>query len=120
MANTGPIGQPRRIGIQILLAVVTCGIYGIYWAYVNHEEIYRHTGSGINGVVGALIATFAGIVTLFLMPLEIKRMYEADGQESPVSAATAFWILLLVVPWYVKCQKALNDYWISKGASLPA
>ena len=117
MANTGPLGQPKSIGKQFLLSVVTLGFYGYYWAYRNHEDVYGHTGSGINGVVGVVIYAFVGIVTLFLLPLEIKRMYEADGRESPVSAATAFWILLFGVPWYVKCQAALNDYWISKGAT---
>ena len=43
-------------------------------------------------------------------------MYEADGQTSPVGPATAFWVLLFGVPWYVKCQSALNHYWASKGA----
>jgi hypothetical protein len=72
--------------------------------------------SGVSGVVGVLIAVFAGFVTWFLLPMEIKRMYEADGQTSPVGPATAFWILLFAVPWYVKCQSALNQYWASKGA----
>ena len=115
----GPIGKRRPIGKQFVLAVVTFGLYGVYWAYVNHEEIKQHTGDGIGGPIGALIYFVAGIVTLFLLPIEIKRMYERDGRTSPVGAATAFWILLLGVPWYVKCQAALNDYWASKGAPAP-
>lgn len=116
----GTIGQQRNIGKQILLSVVTLGFYGIYWAYQSHEDISQYTRSGITGVVGALIAFFAGLVTLFLLPIEIKRMYESDGQTSPVGPATAFWILLFVVPWYVKCQSALNDFWASKGAPAAA
>lgn len=81
-----------------------------------NEDIYEHTGSGINRVVGVLIYFFVGIVTLFLLPVEIKRMYEHDGKQSPVGPATAFWILLFGIPWYVKCQGALNRYWASKGA----
>jgi hypothetical protein len=94
----GPIGQQRNIGKQILLSVVTLGFYGIYWAYQSHEDISQYTRSGITGVVGVLIAVFAGFVTWFLLPIEIKRMYEADGQTSPVGPATAFWILLFGVP----------------------
>jgi hypothetical protein len=112
----GPIGQQRNIGKQVLLSVVTLGLYSIYWAYQSHEDIYQHTRSGITGVVGVLIAVFVGFVMLFLLPIEVKRMYEADGQTSPVGPATAFWILLFAVPWYVKCQSALNQYWASKGA----
>lgn len=118
--GTRPIGAQKNIGKQILLSVVTLGFYGLYWAYRNHEDIHEHTGSGISGVVGVLIFAFVGIVTLFLLPVEIKRMYEADGKQSPVGPGTAAWILLFGVPWYVKCQKALNEYWASKGAPAAA
>ena len=114
---TGPIGIPRSVGKQVLLAIVTLGIYGVYWAYVNHDEIKEHSGQGVGGVIGALIYLMAGVITWFLLPIEIKKMYEADGQESPVGPATAFWILLFGIPWFVKCQNALNDYWVSKGAT---
>ncbi len=46
-------------------------------------------------------------------------MYERDGRESPVSAATAAWVLLFGFPWYIKVQRALNDYWSAKGAAPP-
>jgi len=113
------IGKRRRIGLQILVSIVTLGLYGVYWAYSSHEEIKQYSGDGVGGVVGALIYFFAGVITWFLLPIEIKRMYEADGRQSPVSAATAFWILLFGIPWYVKCQAALNDFWESKGAPEP-
>lgn len=116
MPNAGPIGQQRNIGIQVLLSILTLGLYGIYWAYQSHEDIKRHSGEGVGGVVGAVIFIFIGVVTLFLLPIEIKSMYESDDQQSPVSAATAFWVLLFGIPWYVKCQGALNRYWASKGA----
>jgi hypothetical protein len=117
--SSGPLGKREKIGIQVLLSIVTLGIYGLYWAYKSHEEIQRHTGEGVGGVVGFLLYFFVGIVTLFLLPIEIKKMYERDGRHSPVSAATAFWILLFGIPWYVKCQSALNDYWEAKGAPPP-
>lgn len=119
-AGSGYVGRQRSIGTQIGLSVITLGFYGVYWAYQSHEDIKQHTGEGIGGVLGAVIYFIAGIVTLFLLPVEIKKMYEADGQTSPVGPATAFWILALVIPWYVKCQGALNRYWASKGAPPPA
>jgi hypothetical protein len=115
----GPIGRPENVALQFLLAVVTFGLYGIYWAYKCHEEVKVHTGEGIGGPLGALIYVVAGVVTLFLLPIEIQRMYERSGWKSPVSAMTAFWILLFGIPWYVKCQQALNQYWIAKGAPPP-
>jgi hypothetical protein len=50
------------------------------------------------------------------VPAAADREYGHDTQTSPVGPATAFWILLFAVPWYVKCQSALNQYWASKGA----
>jgi hypothetical protein len=113
---SGPIGYQRNIGTQILLSIVTLGLYAPYWAYTSHEDIRRHTDDGVGGVFGVLIWIFAGFVTLFLLPIEIQRMYEADGRQSPVRASTAFWILAFGIPWFVKCQRALNEYWASKGA----
>jgi hypothetical protein len=110
------IGTRRRIGLQILVSIVTFGLYGVYWAYISHEEVKQYSGQGVGGALGAVIYVVAGVVTLFLLPIEIKKMYEDDGRPSPVSAVTAFWILLFGIPWYVKCQAALNDFWASKGA----
>jgi Domain of unknown function (DUF4234) len=118
-ASYGPIGKRENIGLQVLWSFLTLGLYGIYWAYKCHEEIKVHTGDGVGGPVGAVIYFFVGIVTLFLLPIEIQKMYERDGRQSPVRAATAFWILLFAIPWYVKCQAALNDYWEAKGAPAP-
>jgi hypothetical protein len=110
------IGTRRRIGLQILVSIVTFGLYGVYWAYISHEEVKQYSSQGVGGALGAVIYVVAGVVTLFLLPIEIKKMYEDDGRTSPVSAVTAFWILLFGIPWYVKCQAALNDFWASKGA----
>lgn len=104
---------------QIVIAIVTFGLYGVYWAYVNHEEMKQHSGDGVGGALGAVIYAIAGIVSLFLLPIEIKKIYERDGRTSPVGPASAFWILLFGIPWYVKCQVALNGYWAAKGAPEP-
>jgi hypothetical protein len=112
----GPLGKRESIGVQVLLSIVTLGFYGIYWAYKSHDEIKRYNGDGVGGVVGVLLYLFVNVVTLFVLPLEIKRMYEREGMHSPVSGATAFWALLFGIPWYVKCQSALNQFWAAKGA----
>ncbi|MDQ3915039.1 MAG: DUF4234 domain-containing protein [Actinomycetota bacterium] len=69
--------------MQILLSIVTLGIYGVYWAYVSHDEIKSHADDGVGGVIGAVIYVFVGIITLFLLPIEIQRMYERDGVGEP-------------------------------------
>ena len=118
--NTGPLGQPRSIGLSILFFIITFGIYGLYWVYKTHEEIKKHSGQGVGGVVGLVIYIVIGIVTVFVIPSEIRQMYEQDGREPPVRGTTGLWNLLLIVGtfiWFFKVQGALNRYWESKGAT---
>lgn len=115
MANAGPIAVQRSVGKIILLSIVTAGIYGIVWTYKTFEEIKAHRGGeGMGGALG-LVLSFVGI-GIFILPNEIQKMYESDGQQSPVSAMSGFWAFLFVIPWYFKVQGALNRYWGSKGA----
>ena len=45
----------RGTGLGIVLFIVTFGIYGIYWIYVVHDEMKRHTGTGLGGGIALLI-----------------------------------------------------------------
>ena len=120
--GTGPIGKVRSTGVCILLSIVTLGVYTWVWYYQTHEEMKRHTGEGIGGALGLVIAFFAGIVSAFLSPAEVGRLYERRGLRPPVSAVTGLWavlgVFILVGPivWFVKTNGALNAYWRSLGA----
>ncbi|HSE81974.1 MAG TPA: DUF4234 domain-containing protein [Gaiellaceae bacterium] len=121
--NTGPLGRPRGIGFGILIFIITIGFYGWYWVYQTEEEMGKHTGEGIGGVLGLVIWILIQPVMGFVIPSEIGKMYRNDGQEPPVSGWTGLWLFpfgFLIVPaivWFVKVQGALNDYWESKGAT---
>ena len=122
-ANTRPVGQPRGIGFGILLFIVTLGFYGWYWVFKTEEEMKQHTGDGIGGVLGLVIWILLGIVSIFIIPSEVRYMYEdLDGETSPVRGITGLWCLIPLVGgiiWWVKVQGALNRYWESKGAPAP-
>ena len=117
--NTGPLGQKRGIGFGILIFILTFGIYGLYWAYKTHEELKQHTGEGLGGVVGLVVWMVAGIVSIFVIPSEVGKMYSKDGQQPPVTGKTGFWVFLPLaggIIWFVKVQGALNNYWEAKAA----
>jgi hypothetical protein len=120
--GAGPIGKVRSTGVCMFLCIVTLGVYSWVWYYQTHEEMKRHTGEGIGGALGLVIAFFAGIVSAFLSPAEVGRLYERRGQRAPVTAVTGLWavlgIFILVGPivWFVKTNGALNSYWRSLGA----
>lgn len=123
MAQVGaPIGKPRSIGISILLGIVTLGIYTFVWTYMTHDELKQHTGQGLGGALGLIVYLFVSPVTYFLVPSEIKSMYQGDGRQSPVDVVWGLWFLLPLIGsiiWFLRVQGALNDYWVSKGAAAP-
>lgn len=119
-AGKGPIGRTWPIGMTILLSFVTCGIYFLYWTYVTFEDLKRHNNRGLGGVVGLVLGVLVSIVNMFVLPAEVQSTYADDGRESPVSPIIGLWGLLPIVGWiiwYVKVQTAINDYWVSKGAT---
>ncbi|HEY2173378.1 MAG TPA: DUF4234 domain-containing protein [Mycobacteriales bacterium] len=119
---TGPLGETRKIGMSILLAIVTLGIYCFYWVYQTQKEVKDHSGIGVGGGLGLLLYFLIGIVTVFLVPAEINEMMRLTGRESKVSGLTGFWMLIpLAGPfiWFPKVQGQLNEYWESLGAPPP-
>ena len=117
-----PLGQPRGIGFGILAFIVTLGIYSWYWAYKTCDELKKHTGEGIGGVIALVIQILVAPINGFVIPNEIGNMYKRDGQEPPVSGWTGLWLFpgaYLIIPgivWFVKVQGALNRYWEAKSA----
>ncbi len=122
-APYGAVGTLRSPVTVILLSLVTCGIYFLYWTYKVFQEMKDHSGEGVGGVVGLVIGIIIGVVNWFLIPSEVGNMYERAGQEKPVRGVTGFWNLIPLVGfiiWVVKVQNALNEYWKRRGAVWPA
>ena len=116
----GPIGEIRSTGTCILLSIVTLGIYGLYWYYQVHEDMKRHTGRGLGGLVALILGLFVGFVMPFFTSSEAGNMQEAGGRPRTVQGITGLWILLPLIGaivWFVKTNGALNDYWRSRGAA---
>ena len=121
VTQRGPVGHTRSIGLSILWAVLTLGIYTFVWTYKTQEEMRRYSRNGVGGVVGLVIYIIISPVTSFIVPSEVRYMYEdLDGGKSPVSGIYGLWFLLPLVGsiiWFVQVQGALNRYWESKGAA---
>lgn len=117
----GPVGQIRPTGMVILLLIVTLGIWGFVHYFQTHEEMKRHNGEGLGGVLALVIAIVFGLVSPFPLSSEVGQLCECRGQRKPVSALTALWffpgIVILVGPfsWCVQTDNALNAYRQSLG-----
>jgi Domain of unknown function (DUF4234) len=118
-SGTGRVGEIRAPMTVALLALVTCGIYGLYWYFKSFEEMKNYSGEGLGGAMGLILSVICGILTIFILPSEVANLYKADNRESPVSAATGLWNLIPLLGYFIfisKVQGALNDFWASKGA----
>lgn len=120
----GTVGTPTDPGRQILLTIVTLGIWAAVWTYRQHRDIKDFSGEGVGSSVGLVIYIFVGIVTPFLLANEVQtKLYEKAGQTSPVNTATGAWALLPIVGgliWYLRVQRALNEFWTARGATAAA
>ena len=102
----------------IAMSIVTLGVYHLYWVYKVFAEMKQHTGEGIGGVLGLVIAVVINPVNFFVMPSEVGKMYRGDGRSVPMTGWTGLWVLLPIIGWFVwtvKVQRALNCYWESKA-----
>lgn len=60
----------RSIGVSIILSIVTCGIYGIYWMIKLNDELNMATGNTAaksGGIVFLLCLVTCGIYMFFWM-----------------------------------------------------
>ena len=119
----GRVGNTRSIGLSILWAILTLGIYTFIWTYKTQDEIKRYSGNGVGGVLGLVIYILIAPVTYFIVPSEVRYMYEdLDGGQSPVRGIYGLWFLLPLIGsliWFIQVQGALNRYWQGKGAPPP-
>jgi hypothetical protein len=121
--NAGYTGKQRNILVCILLEIITIGIYGCFWVWHTQEDTKRRSGEGVGGWLGLVIYLVIGIVTVFLIPVEIKRMHEREGLTPPFTAWVGLWNLLPIIGqivWFVKVQGALNRFWQGDVPPAPA
>jgi Domain of unknown function (DUF4234) len=121
--STGSLGKARSVGLVILLSIVTLGIWTWVWSYQNGDELKRHSGKGVGGIGYLLITIIFSPITMFLMASEVEQLYRAENREPPITTIWGLWFLLPIIGniiWYVRVQNALNDFWVSKGATKTA
>src|SRR4051794_1100464 len=109
----GPTGRIRSTWAVIGLSIITFGIYSLYYYFVTHEEMKQHSGEGVGGALGLVIALFtAGLVAAVLLPHQGGDPYAPQGRPRPGTSATGLWgllgsVLLLGPPgWVVKNKRA--------------
>jgi hypothetical protein len=118
--HRGPIGKPRSAGVTILLSIVTFGIWTFVWSYWNGEELKAYRRDGLGGLAYVLFTIFVSPVTMFVMANEVEKMYVEEGRAPLITTMWGLWFLLPLIGniiWYLRIQRALNEFWQARGAT---
>lgn len=115
-----PIGAPRSVGLTILVAIVTFGIWTWVWSYMNGEELETYRRNGLGGVAYLLLTIVFVPITMFLMANEVENLYLDAGEQPRITTLWGLWFLLPLIGqivWYVRIQHAINEFWQARGAT---
>lgn len=113
------VGNTRSVPLSILWAILTLGIYTLFWTYWTFDELQRYRGGrGLGGALGLaayIVCVLVGWVAVAIVGVlvwsEIKALYEEDGRESPHTPLWGLWLLLPIVGnfvWFIPTQQALK------------
>lgn len=115
----GPIARAteRSIALCIVLSIVTCGIYGLYWVYCMAEDLNRVSGDyrTSGGMVVLLSIVTCGIYGLYWMykaGQQINVAKNTRGLMSDNNAGILYLILGIVglsIVSYALIQNELNS-----------
>ena len=90
--------KQRSVGIAILLSIITCGIYGIYWLIMLNDETNYVSGHQQDGTSG-------GVVFL-LNEAKMQRGIMIDTSASVIYLVLSIFGLSIVA--YALMQSELN------------
>ena len=100
--------KQRSVGIAILLSIITCGIYGIYWLIMLNDETNYVSGHQQDGTSGGVV------FLLTLVTCGIEKLNEAKMQRGIMvdSSASVLYLILsifgLSIVSYALMQSELN------------
>lgn len=109
--------QKRSVATCIILSIVTCGIYGLYWVYCLQEDIRTATGDASlpsGGMVILLSLVTCGIYSLYWMFITGQRIDDLRVQRGMAASNLGLIYLLLSVfgfsiVSYALAQNELNN-----------
>jgi hypothetical protein len=115
-------GEVRNPTTVWLLALVTCGLYGLYWYYTMGNELKNYLGKeDLNPVMDIVIGLVCGLYMLY-MPIKYgKIIQEAQmraGVPNPEDQGVKFLLFMFLCSYgYAKMQEELNRIWEAGGGA---
>lgn len=106
MRNYGHIKQ-RNMFLQVFLAIITLGLYCIYWYYISLRDMHIANGNTESRTFWWTVLLLVPVANLFALWHFAKEYWEFCGERYPVVAIFILELLLDPVVWFL-VQRDLN------------
>ena len=105
--------KKRNMAMQVLLMIVTLGIYGIYWFYVTTSEMVEH--KGLKGSPGLW-------TVLYILPLvSLYAVYkQGEAVEALTDGSINRWVMLILWVIFSPAAWFITQLELNKRAPEPA
>ena len=93
--------EERNIAVALILTIVTCGIYGIYWFIALSDDVKEYSGDnemmsgGVAFLLTLLTCGLFGIYWFYKLGEAMKKAQEANGL--PVTDNSLLYLILVIV-----------------------
>ena len=105
--------KKRNMAMQVLLMIITLGIYGIYWFYVTTSEMVEHKGLGGSPALWTLLL-FIPLISLF------SYYKQGEALEALTEGSINKWIILVLWVLFSPAAWLITQIELNKRASEPA
>ena len=98
--STTPTIQKRNLALYIILTLVTCGLFGIYWFCTLNDDTNKVSGhpEAMGGVAALLLSIVTcGIYSLVWMYIMGRRLDEAKTKRGMPGGNTGTLYLILAI-----------------------
>lgn len=110
--------QKRSVGLSIVLSIITCGIYGLYWQYMIANDVNTvsgHTSDTSGGFVILFSILTCGIYNLYwLYQCGVKLDETAENHGGSKKQSALLYLILgifgLSIISIAIIQSELNNY----------
>lgn len=109
--------EQKNIALCIILSLITCGIYGLYWLYTLNEDA-KTLSNDVNGTSGGIVILLGivtcGIYTWYWMYKQGDRIDQAKSMRGvPSSNSGILYLILSIVGLsivsYALMQNEINN-----------
>ena len=97
----------RNMLMQVLLMIITLGIYGIYWFYVTSREMIEHKGLNGNAVLW-LVLTFVPFLNFYAYYKHGEALAALTDGSINKWLMLVLWIVFSPAMWFIT-QVELNN-----------